>query len=803
MLFVVPNSHHIGAGALGVLEGVEHGCIYNWYEEIEPVIPRVYHKYLKRYNPFGSESIILSAEDGSADGKFVITINEELEEGNSYVYKFTDKYPQPGEDVSDWDAWDGSTEFEAESGTSICIVEADAEGLAVKAGMVVVIDEDEDEEEPEPEPEPELVLLSLNAEEGTEEGFTKITVLENTLGEGNKYVYMATYALPTYHQDLSAWTDWNGTDEIEAETGTTLCIAEVTAEGLAEKAGTVDAVAKEPPQLGTLTVISDGSETPGYTNITIQEEKLEETNQYFYKFDEPLPELNQNVSDWTSWDGVSDIQADNGHTITVVEATAEGLAVAAGEANISATLRTLTVTTEPGTQVGYVKVTVETEKVDPNDGYYIQTGETEDSGSITTWNGTDEIAIAKDGNYVVVSEINTTSYQFVAKGSTNATVAKIKDLTVTAGEGTAVGTVALTVTETAGEGHSFGYVLYTDSEPAHGYGTVVEATAFTSGADVNSGDSTNVAVFELTAENKVYGYGTAACTPKEEEEIEPQIGSLTVTCAEGEQVGYTKITVEPTLTVGNKYCTKENGELPSTWHQDMTSGDWTEWNGTDEVQATDATPITVVETTAEGLAEKAGTGTTDVKPEPEPELGTLTLSAQGGTLMYSTKITVTEPKVEETDQYFYKAQEEKPVYGESVLEWTSWDGTSDIVVDNGTTLCIVEATQEGTAVAAGTVVADCRQNLSVISEPSDTTVGNTKITISPEKTGDNVYFWKLAEQEEQVTLPNKGESVSDWTSWDGSEELAISNGSVAMFAEASAEGIVYAAGQAVIQSKVQ
>ena len=38
---------------------------------------------------------------------------------------------------------------------------------------------------------------------------------------------------------------------------------------------------------------------------------------------------------------------------------------------------------------------------------------------------------------------------------------------------------------------------------------------------------------------------------------------------------------------------------------------------------------------------------------------------------------------------------------------------------------------------------------------------------------------------------------------DGSEELAISNGSVVMFAEASAEGIVYAAGYAVIQSKVQ
>lgn len=619
MLFVVPNSHHIGAGALGVLEGVEHGCIYNWYEEIEPVIPRVYHKYLKRYNPFGSESIILSAEDGSADGKFVITINEELEEGNSYFYKFTDKYPQPGEDVSDWDVWDGSEEFTAESGTSICIVEADAEGKAVKAGMVVVVDETDD-----------LDTLTVTSVAGTKVGFTKITVSPE-IGEGNSYHYKETDAVPEVGSSILEWTAWNGADEIQATNGATLAVVEATAEGNAVAGGTVTVVAKqeevEPePELILLNVSSAEGTNVGFTVITVNDNTLEGDNKYVYSATETLPTYNQDLSTWTAWNGTDEIEAATGTKICVAEVTSANLAVKAG---------------------------------------------------------------------------------------------------------------------------------------------VVTVTA------------------------------------KEEEEIEPQLGTLTVTCAEGEQVGYTKITVEPTLTAGNKYYTKENGELPSTWHQDMTSGDWTEWNGTDEVQATDATPITVVETTAEGLAEKAGTGTTDVKPEPEPELGTLTLSAQDGTLMYSTKITVTEPKVEETDQYFYKAQEEKPVYGESVLEWTSWDGISDIVVDHGTTLCIVEATQEGTAVAAGTVVADCRQNLSVVSEPSDTTVGNTKITISPEKTGDNVYFWKLAEQEQQITVPNRGESVADWTSWDGSEELAISNGSVAMFAEASAEGIVYAAGYAVIQSKVQ
>ena len=716
MLFVVPNSHHIGAGALGVLEGVEHGCIYNWYEEIEPVIPRVYHKYLKRYNPFGSESIILSAEDGSADGKFVITINEELEEGNSYVYKFTDKYPQPGEDVSDWDAWDGSEEFTAENGTSICIVEADEEGKAVKAGMVVVIDETDD-----------LDTLIVTSVAGTKVGFTKITVSPE-IGEGNSYHYKETDAVPEVGSSILEWTAWNGTDELEIATGTSICVVEADAEGNAVAAGITTVTAKEEevpePELGTLTLHSEEGTEVGYTKITVTEAKQEETNQYFYKEDGTIPDVGGSVLEWTAWNGADEIQATNGATLAVVEATAEGNAVAGGTVTVVAKqeevepepeLILLNVSSAEGTNVGFTVITVNDNTLEGDNKYVYSATETlptynQDLSTWTAWNGTDEIEAAT---------------------------------------------------------------------------------------------GTKICIAEVTSTNLAVKAGVVTVTAKEEEEIEPQLGSLTVTCAEGQQVGYTKITVEPTLTAGNKYYTKENGELPSTWHQDMTSGDWTEWNGTDEVQATDATPITVVETTAEGLAEKAGTGTTDVKPEPEPELGTLTLSAQDGTLMYSTKITVTEPKVEETDQYFYKAQEEKPVYGESVLEWTSWDGTSDIVVDNGTTLCIVEATQEGTAVAAGTVVADCRQNLSVVSEPSDTTVGNTKITIFPEKTGDNVYFWKLAEQEEQVTLPNRGESVSDWTSWDGSEELAISNGSVAMFAEASAEGIVYAAGQAVIQSKVE
>lgn len=695
MLFVIPNTNVIG-GPNGVLEGVYRGCIYNWYEKIESVVPRVYHKYLRKYNPFGADGLVLSAKDGSADGKFVITMNEELEEGNSYFYKFTDKYPQPGEDVSTWDAWDGTTEFTAENGTSICIVEADAEGKAVKAGMVVVVDETDD-----------LDALTVTSVEGTEVGFTKITV-EPTLEEGNSYFWKAQDALPEIGTSVADWTAWDGVAELEIENGTTICVAEADVEGLAVKAGTTVVVAKPEPVMGTLTVISDGSETPGYTKITIQEPKLDETNQYFYKFDEPIPELNADVSDWTSWDGTSDIEALNGHTITVVEATAEGLAVAAGEANLSATLRSLTVTCEEGTTVGCIKVTVAEEKIEPGDTYMIQVGPEqgengEPGGPIQSWDGVSEVAIPNDGILVTVSEMSTTSYQFLAKGGTDKTVAKKKDLTVSAQGGTEIGTVALTVTETAEEGHNFGYVLFDDVAPAHGFGTVVEATPFTSGEDVNVDGHAKVAVFELDAESKIYGYGEAEAFPREE--VEPDLVLLNVTAADGTTIGHTKLTVnENTLEGENKYVYSETSELP-TYNQDLTG--WTDWNGTDEIKAA-----------------------------------------------------------------------------------------------TGTTLCVAEVTTANLAVKAGTVVADALDDLQVQTAASATTTGNTAITVTPTLTPGNKYFYKVPGAEEQVTLPNVGDTLSDWTEWNGTDELAIANGSTVMIAETTAEAVVLAKGFGVVISKV-
>lgn len=83
--------------------------------------------------------------------------------------------------------------------------------------------------------------------------------------------------------------------------------------------------------LGTLTVASVAGTAEGDTKITITESKGE-GNSYKYKIADEAVEVSykQSVRNWSAWDGVSDIAAESGKTITVVECDAEYLALKAG-----------------------------------------------------------------------------------------------------------------------------------------------------------------------------------------------------------------------------------------------------------------------------------------------------------------------------------------------------------------------------------------------------------------------------------------------------------------------------------------
>lgn len=89
------------------------------------------------------------------------------------------------------------------------------------------------------------------------------------------------------------------------------------------------------PDLGTLTVTSEAGTAAGDTKITVTPAKAE-GNIYKYKVADTATDVtyDMNVQNWAVWDGTADITAETDKVITVVEATADYKARAAGSATV-------------------------------------------------------------------------------------------------------------------------------------------------------------------------------------------------------------------------------------------------------------------------------------------------------------------------------------------------------------------------------------------------------------------------------------------------------------------------------------
>ena len=84
------------------------------------------------------------------------------------------------------------------------------------------------------------------------------------------------------------------------------------------------------------------------------------------------------------------------------------------------------------------------------------------------------------------------------------------------------------------------------------------------------------------------------------------------------------------------------------------------------------------------------------------KLGTLTVASAAGTEVGDTKITITESKGD-GNSYKYKVADAavEVTYGQSVRNWTAWDGAADITAETGKVITIVECDAEYRAVKAG------------------------------------------------------------------------------------------------------
>ena len=112
--------------------------------------------------------------------------------------------------------------------------------------------------------------------------------------------------------------------------------------GLTLFAEYIDAIAvitiDETPTLGTLAVTSATGTATGDTKITVNPDKENANNVYKYKVgvSETAVTYGQNLRNWTTWDGKSDIKATTGQKITVVECDGTYKALNAGSTSVTA-----------------------------------------------------------------------------------------------------------------------------------------------------------------------------------------------------------------------------------------------------------------------------------------------------------------------------------------------------------------------------------------------------------------------------------------------------------------------------------
>lgn len=85
-----------------------------------------------------------------------------------------------------------------------------------------------------------------------------------------------------------------------------------------------------------------------------------------------------------------------------------------------------------------------------------------------------------------------------------------------------------------------------------------------------------------------------------------------------------------------------------------------------------------------------------------------------------------------------------------------------------------------------------------VSSVEGTATGDTKVTISPEKTEGNLYKYKVADTDTTVTY---GQNVKNWTAWDGSKDITAETGKKITVVECDAEFRAVKAGSATVTAK--
>lgn len=91
--------------------------------------------------------------------------------------------------------------------------------------------------------------------------------------------------------------------------------------------------------------------------------------------------------------------------------------------------------------------------------------------------------------------------------------------------------------------------------------------------------------------------------------------------------------------------------------------------------------------------------------------------------------------------------------------------------------------------------------LTVQSAASSTADGKTKLTVTPEKEGDNTYVYKTGANVELPAYDDTCNAASGWKTWDGTEEITAKTGDKIVVVEIDEDALAKKAGTATVAAK--
>ncbi|WP_105618428.1 hypothetical protein [Vallitalea okinawensis] len=652
---------------------------------------------------------VTAADDDQSSDHTVISVEEQIGYYNDLKYLLSemdvDLIPYEGMVVVGAKALPSDGIIEAESGQYVLVFEVDQNDKVIRYGKTIAVVEIED-----------AGTLNVTASDDNDNNTHTVLSVQETLGAGNKFVYLVSdesfTELPYLGMEaLDTWSNLPSDGSIEATNGDYVLVVEVDSSNEVVRYGITNAVV-EVEAAGSLTVTaSDDDDNNTHTIINVSEELGNGNNLVYTVSSNVYSELPywgmEALNEWDDLPANGSIEADNGDYVLVVEVDSNnkvvryGIANAIVEAEVAGSLTVTALDDESNST--HTVITVEEELADGNKLVYIVSQSPFDEypywgmEALTEWSDLPSSGSieANNGDFVLVIVVDS-SNKVVAYGRTIAVVEveEAGSLTVTASDDNTNNThTIITVEGVLGDGHKLVYDVSQDSFTEYPYlgmeASVLWEDLPTDGS-IEAANGEYVLVVEIDGYNKVVKYGIANAIVEDEE-----VGSLTVTATDDDSNNtHTVITVTEVLGAENKlvYAVSETAfdELPY-WGMEA-SGLWEDLPTEGSIEATNGDYVMIIEIDGSNKVVKYGMTNAIVEVEPA---GALTVSATDDESNNThTVITVVEALVE-GNKYLYTVSStvivEYPYWGmEAPVEWVELPEDRIIEAINGDYVMVVE-----------------------------------------------------------------------------------------------------------------